>query len=136
MTPPLFIDTSYLLALVNSRDKYHQIAKAMAVQVTPPFVTSEAVLFEVGNALAAPPHRALGIRVLHQIRSDAAIEIVSIDQPLFEQTVAFYSARPDKAWGLTDCASIVIMQQRGCLEALTADKHFEQAGFKRLLVPS
>ncbi|MCZ7673263.1 MAG: PIN domain-containing protein [Chloroflexi bacterium] len=89
MKPALFIDTSYFLALVNSRDKYHQAAKKMAAQVTPPFVTSEAVLFEVGNALAAPPHRALGIRVLQQIRTDAAIEIVSIDQALFEQIGRF-----------------------------------------------
>jgi predicted nucleic acid-binding protein len=133
VTPALFIDTSYFLALVNSRDKYHRAAKVMATQIKPPFVTSEAVLFELGNALARPPHRVLGIRVLQQIRTDAHIEIVSIDVDLFNQTVAFYQSRPDKSWGLTDCSSFVIMQQRGCREALTTDKHFEQAGFKKLL---
>ena len=133
MKSALFIDTSYFLALINSRDKYHVAAKTMAAQVAPPFVTSDAVLFELGNALAAPPHKALGIRALQQIRADAEIEIVHIEPDLFAQTVAFYQSRPDKAWGLTDCSSFVIMQQRGCVEALTADKHFEQAGFKRLL---
>jgi uncharacterized protein len=131
--PAIFIDTSYFLALVNGRDKYHQAAKAIAAQVTPPFITSEAVLFELGNALARPPHRMLGIQALRQIRADATIEIVSIGPDLFAQTVAFYQSRPDKAWGLTDCSSFVIMQQRGLREALTADTHFEQAGFTRLL---
>jgi uncharacterized protein len=131
--PAIFIDTSYFLALVNGRDKYHQAAKAIAAQVTPPFITSEAVLFELGNALARPPHRMLGIQALRQIRADATIEIVSIGADLFAQTVAFYQSRPDKAWGLTDCSSFVIMQQRGLREALTADTHFEQAGFTRLL---
>ncbi len=42
-------------------------------------------------------------------------------------------ARADKEWSLVDCASFVVMQQRGLTEALTTDRHFEQAGFVRLL---
>lgn len=133
MKPAIFIDTSYFLALVNSRDKYHQAAKILAAQVKPPFVTSSAVLFELGNAMAKPPYRALGTRTLQQIWVDTGIEVVPVTSDLFSQTVAFYQSRPDKAWGLTDCSSFVIMQQRGLHEALTADRHFEQAGFKRLL---
>lgn len=129
MKPAIFIDTSYFLALVNSRDKYH----AAAAQVTPPFITSEAVLFELGNALSRPPYRLLGIHALRQIRADGDIEVVHITPDLFAQTVAFYQSRPDQAWGLTDCASFVIMQQRGLPEVLTADTHLAQAGFTRLL---
>jgi hypothetical protein len=129
----VFIDTSYFLALVNSRDKYHEAAKEAAVTVAPPFVTSEAVLFELGNALARPPQRTLAVNALQQIRADPKIEIVHIDPDLFAQTIAFYRARPDKGWGLTDCASFVIMRQRGLIEALTADKHFAQAGYTPLL---
>ena len=133
MRQATFIDTSYLLALVNSRDKYHLAAINLSDQILPPFVTSDAVLFELGNALANPPIRALGVRVLHQVRLDKDIEIVSIGSDLFAETVAFYRARPDKGWGLTDCSSFVIMQRLGLVAALTADKHFEQAGFTRLL---
>ncbi|WP_420631810.1 type II toxin-antitoxin system VapC family toxin [Candidatus Leptofilum sp.] len=133
MKPAIFIDTSYFLALVNSRDKYHQQAKSVAEQILPPFVTSEAVLYELGNALAKPPHRMLGIQALRQIRQDRNIEVVNIGSDLFAQIVTFYQSRPDKAWGLTDCSSFVIMQQRRLHEALTADRHFEQAGFMRLL---
>ena len=134
MKPAIFIDTSYFLALVNTRDKYHQAAKTVAAQVTPPFITSDAVLFELGNALARPPHRRLGIQAFQQIRADATIEILPINTELFSQTISFYQSRSDKAWGLTDCSSFVIMQQLGLREALTADLHFEQAGFKRLLM--
>jgi predicted nucleic acid-binding protein len=129
MKPAVFIDKSYFLALVNIRDKYHEAAKTAAATVEPPFVTSEAVLFEVGNALARPSRRHLGIQVLRQIRADKNIEIVHIDQDMFSETIAFYQSRSDKGWGLTDCASFVIMRRRGLFEALTADKHFEQAGF-------
>ena len=133
MKPAIFIDTSYFLALVNNRDKYHEAAKVVAAQVTPPFVTSDAVLFELGNALARPPYRGLGIRALQQIKADMGIDVVHINQDLLAPTIALYQSRLDKAWGLTDCASFVIMQQQGLREALTTDRHFEQAGFKRLL---
>jgi len=129
----VFVDTSYFLALLNSRDKYHEAAKAAAEKVSPPFVTSEAVLFEVGNALARPSHRILGIQTLKQIRADRQIEVVHISPELFDETVAFYRVRMDKGWGLTDCSSFVIMRQMGIGAALTADIHFEQAGFERLV---
>jgi hypothetical protein len=131
--PAIFIDTSYFLALVNKRDKYHQAARAAAAQVVPPFITSDAVLLELGNALARPPHRRLAMRALQQIWADAQIEIVTLNRALLAEAITFYQARPDKAWGLTDCVSFVIMEQRGVREALTADKHFEQAGFIQLL---
>jgi len=41
-----------------------------------------------------------------------------------------FAARPDKAWSLTDCISFAVMTERGLSEALTADQHFEQAGFR------
>ena len=45
----------------------------------------------------------------------------------------WWESRPDKEWSLVDCASFVVMQQRGLTEVLTTDHHFEQAGFVRLL---
>ncbi len=46
---------------------------------------------------------------------------------------SYCKSRQDKEWSLVDCASFVVMQQRGIFEALTSDHHFEQAGFVRLL---
>jgi predicted nucleic acid-binding protein len=42
--------------------------------------------------------------------------------------------RQDKDWSLVDCASFIIMQRRGITETLTTDHHFEQAGFRLLLI--
>jgi len=36
-------------------------------------------------------------------------------------------------WPLTDCISFVVMPDHQLTEALIADRHFEQAGFKALL---
>ena len=45
-----------------------------------------------------------------------------------------YRSRRDKEWSLTDCISFVVMEDEGLREALTGDRHFEQAGFVALLV--
>ncbi|MFV9677847.1 MAG: hypothetical protein ACNYVW_09390 [Methanosarcinales archaeon] len=39
----------------------------------------------------------------------------------------------DQEWGLTDCISFIVMGNPGLTDALTADEHFEQAGFRALL---
>ena len=44
-----------------------------------------------------------------------------------------YNARDDKDWSLTDCISFIVMKEHGITEALTGDRHFEQAGFRALL---
>ena len=52
---------------------------------------------------------------------------------LLERGVALFRTRADKNWPLTDCVSFVVMEERGIASALTADRHFVQAGFKALL---
>jgi predicted nucleic acid-binding protein len=48
---PIFIDTGYILALANTADQYHECAHATSLVVSPPFLTAEAILVEIGNAL-------------------------------------------------------------------------------------
>jgi predicted nucleic acid-binding protein len=131
---PLFADTFYFLALRNRRDEAHNRAKAITQQITGrTLVTTAWVLTEIGDALAAPANRAGFGELLQFLRSNSQVMIVPPDAKLFEQGIEFYRRRPDKAWSLTDCISFVIMTDLEISEALTADHHFEQAGFRALL---
>ncbi|WP_225893949.1 hypothetical protein [Atlanticothrix silvestris] len=49
------------------------------------------------------------------------------------RALQLYNERPDKTWGLTDCISFVVMWEQGLTDAVTADIHFVQAGFRALL---
>jgi uncharacterized protein len=71
--------------------------------------------------------------MIENLRSAEDIEIVPASAALFDRGFQFFTARPDKDWSLTDCISLVVMHERGITEALTADHHFEQAGFVALL---
>jgi uncharacterized protein len=88
--------------------------------------------FEVGDALARPPLRQLGVVLIARIRRNPNNEVDSITPDLFQRALAFYESRMDKEWGLTDCISFVVMADRGITEALAADQHFVQAGFRAL----
>ena len=57
-----------------------------------------------------------------------------IDEKLDGQAWKLFEDRLDKTWSLVDCASFVVMEERGLTEALTTDRHFKQAGFVRLLL--
>lgn len=131
------LDTSFIQALLNKQDPYHhkaaaffpRVRKAREVWVT------EAVLIEVGNALSARD-RTGAIRFIQQCERAANIHVVPVDHELFEQAFTLYQTRPDKAWGLTDCISFVVMEQHGLTAAVTMDSHFIQAGYHALLAES
>ncbi len=67
-------------------------------------------------------------------QADPSIEGVPFQADLVNAAVGLYRARPDKNWSLTDCLSFVVMEQRQLREALTTDRHFEQARVKAMML--
>jgi len=130
----IFVDTAYILALINPRDIHHQKALDLLpnLRIAHEVWITEAVLTEIGNALAKV-NRFGAIRFIESCYVTKNINVVSISSDLFDQAVKFYDAHKDKEWGLTDCISFIVMQEHGLMDAFTSDKHFQQAGFNALL---
>ena len=131
----VFGDTAYFPGLVSVRDQLHRQALALNEHPPGPLLTTEWVLVELGDALAGPPNREKFLRLVAALRAQPDVEIIAASHELFERGCALYAQRGDKAWSLTDCTSFVVMRERSLDAALTADQHFEQAGFKRLMQP-
>ncbi|MGH9941413.1 MAG: type II toxin-antitoxin system VapC family toxin [Pyrinomonadaceae bacterium] len=62
------------------------------------------------------------------------VEIIPATSQLFSEGLSLYRQRQDKAWGITDCTSFVVMQEHQFSEALTTDDDFVQAGFRALML--
>ncbi len=77
--------------------------------------------------------RSDALKGIEAIRSDDLVEIVHVDKLLDDKAWQLLADRLDKQWSLVDAVSFVVMEERGLTEALTADHHFEQAGFVCLL---
>ena len=122
---------------MNTRDEWHEKAvtwQARVVSQMRPLLTSELVLVEIGDGLAALHHRNHAVQAIATLRASGYIEIVPASTRLFDNAFSLYRERGDKNWGMTDCASFVIMRERGLTDALTMDRHFQQAGFHALLL--
>jgi predicted nucleic acid-binding protein len=130
----LFLDTSFLLALVLLDDEHHERALAWQRKIQAPLLTTEYVLLELADALCAGDVlRHLAVSTIDLLKSDASVSIVAASTPLLDEGLEFFRRRPDKRWSLTDCISFVVMQGKQVTEALSSDHHFEQAGFSALL---
>jgi predicted nucleic acid-binding protein len=129
----VFVDSYYYLAFVNERDAGHNAAIEYSRKYVGLSVTTEWVLAEVADALSEPAQRPIFLELMARLRNERGVSIVAASHDLFDRGIALFSQRPDKSWSLTDCISFVVMEEHGLTEALTADHHFEQAGFVRLL---
>jgi len=139
MSRIVFWDTSAFLALANRRDALHSQAVAVSqalARENAQLLTTDAVLTELANGLSKVSQRQLAQRTVKMVYQSVPLrvaEVVHINAELWQRGWQLYCARPDKEWGLTDCLSFVVMQENEVFEAFTADHHFEQAGFARLL---
>lgn len=132
----VFVDTAAWLALLNTDDVWHSKAvllRSELAQTNHVFVTTDFVLLEVADALCAPICRKRTADFLQNVHRLKSTEVIALSQSLLQLGVNLYSERLDKDWGLTDCTSFVTMHQQNITLAFTSDKHFEQAGFQRLL---
>ena len=132
----VFLDSSGWIALLNSRDENH----ARAVVIWRDLVTRQArvvltdwIIAETGNSLAKTPLRQMYGNAVRLVMNREEYQVVMVDRDTLSRSTELYANRPDKSWGLVDCASFVVMIELGIRDSLTADHHFEQAGFHPLL---
>lgn len=129
-----FADTAYIVALVSERDENHEKAVELSIEYErKPIVITDAVMLEIGNALAKS-HKTESIFLIEKFLNTAETEVIRLDETLFEKAFELYKSHEDKTWGLVDCISFVVMRENGITDALTADKHFVQAGFRALML--
>jgi uncharacterized protein len=134
MNKRVFVDTSYIIAILNPNDQYNKIAQEYIQDLFQDYEvwTSEAVLFELGNAFAKT-NRELVTRFVSNLRRSVYVHIIWGNEILFQEALGLYSRHQDKNWSLTDCLSFIIMRENDISIAYSSDHHFEQAGFHYIL---
>ena len=132
----VFADAGYWISLLHSGDQLHERARALAARLSSAtIVTTHMVLAEVLDHFAGwgARRRTRAVQLVHDLELNPSVEIVAQTEAGFRAAVERYAARADQRWSLTDCASFLLMEQRGIGEALAHDRDFEQAGFSALL---
>lgn len=129
----ILVDTAYVLALVNERDQYHDRAQELAdLFEGRNLLITDAVLLEIGNALARG-FKKQAIEIISYFIESEEVEIFRHSSQIFDKAFALYKKYDDKEWSLVDCISFIVMRERRIKQALTFDRHFDQAGFVAIM---
>lgn len=129
-----FVDTAYIVALINERDENHEKAVELSIKYERKLVIlTDVILLEIGNSLARN-FKQESILVIEKLLTTPETLIVKLDDILFEKAFQLYKSHLDKSWGMADCVSFVVMRENSITDALTSDKHFVQAGFRALML--
>ena len=136
MQQKLFLDTSYFAALVSKKDNYYKKAVELSYKVekTKEVWTHEGIILEIGDLLAKND-RDFALKWSELILSETTnIKVEKLSTSLIKKGLSVYKKYNDKTVGLTDCISFQVMWDKSINEALTADNHFVQVGFRALLL--
>lgn len=132
----VFLDTSGLIAVVNTDDQWHSKAEAIWAELVSSshrMITTSLVMIELADGLSRIQYRMLAIQIVDRLQDSDRVEIVQSDKSIELRAWQLFRERSDKEWGMTDCVSMTLMAERGLNDAFTADHHFEQGGFTILL---
>ena len=132
----VFLDTSFSIAMAIEKDDFHERALELADKIEAEniyLLTTQAIVLEIGNALSKLKYRQSAVGIIQHLESDLNTSIISLTDELYNKAFELFRNRPDKEWGLVDCISFVVMKEQKITDALTADEHFMQAGFRVLL---
>ena len=130
----VFADTHFYIALLNRDDPAHARVRAfLAGENVETLVTTSWVVVETANAFSKARRRADCGRFLAELSRSGQTKLVPLSEELQRRGLKLFIERADKEWSLTDCISFLVMGDEGLTEALTGDRHFEQAGFTALL---
>lgn len=131
---PVFLDTGYVLALELSNDQNHLAALSHWQEAganLPPLLTTSYVFDEVVTYFNSRHHHAKAVQVGSSLLTSPSVELLQVDEPLFQTAWSYFQQHDDKDYSLTDCISFVLMHQRGIDRAYAFDRHFVQAGFQK-----
>ena len=127
----VFADTFFYQALLDERDPLHRQVMAES-KLNRMIVTTEFIVLELGNAFSRAEDHSDFLALLAGMRASPRTKIIPLDSQLLQRGLELFAQRADKNWSLTDCISFIVMQEHDLKEALTEDRHFEQAGFKAI----
>jgi hypothetical protein len=128
-----FVDSSGWIALFDQNDKYYGRASSWISEISgrgDRFTTTDYVLDESITHLASTVNHATGESFAVWVLQQKHVQIVRIDEELWNEALTLFRRYDDKDFSFTDCTSFVVMQRLKLTEVFGFDHHFEQMKFR------
>jgi predicted nucleic acid-binding protein len=131
----MLLDTSGLLCYFDADDPQHAAATVLFDAASLRLTHSDILVEFVALCTARRLPRSAMLTFVTDLLDSSLVEVVWITEAMHRAALEYLRSRLDKTYSLCDAVSFLLMDERGLTEALTTDRHFEQAGFRRLLAP-
>jgi hypothetical protein len=127
---PVFVDTSYWIALFDRKDQNHKRSVKLSEQLkTSKIIVSDFVIFETITFLnTSVKNHSLALLFLDFIYEQDNIEVLEIGTVLKKNSLQIFKDYYDKDFSFTDCSSFALMASLNIKNAVSFDRHFSQIG--------
>lgn len=128
----IFLDSSFIIALADSDDQFHNGAASLLPRLRGDKAITEMVLSESVTGVGARLGGKAGREVFENLLYDPSVRVFFTDKKLLERALLIF-VKYDGAISFSDALSIRIMLDRRIREVASFDKDFDRVeGIVRL----
>jgi predicted nucleic acid-binding protein len=134
MKEPVFIDSSFWIALLDQKDQKHPIARDHLKSLLQNYriCLSDFIVFETITYLNCSIKRHdLALTFLKKTESPGILLII-VDEIVKSKSVEWFKRYSGKDLSITDCTSFVLMKSHKIQLYAGFDRHFEEFGFSEI----
>lgn len=130
-----FADTSFWIALINSRDERHDEARRVWLKVADAGVTTtDHVRGETWTVLRRRAGHHTAVSFLDAVAGASRVAVVRVEPSQQEHALNWLRRHDEREYSLVDATSFAVMRDCQIAEALAFDGDFSAAGFVELRV--
>jgi len=129
----IFVDTSFWVAVRNSRDAHHDEARRLLASTGgPPLVTSNLVRGETWTFLRRRMGHAAATGFLDSLERSARLEVAAVTVELEARAWSWLRRHDERVYSFVDATSFALMRSMRIKDVLAFDGDFTAAGFREL----
>lgn len=126
----LFLDTSIIVALYNSKDSNHEYAKQIFLQVSQGMYghvyVSDYIIDEATTLMLIRTNNMSKSKdLLRYIVETKSFTILKVNQDTFQKTVNYYLGQ-NGTLSFTDCSTLMLMNENSIKNLATLDQEFKK----------
>ena len=129
----IFVDTSFWVALRNTRDGHHDTARQLAaLYADGNLVTSSQVRGETWTFLRRKAGHRAAVAFLDMLDASSRVQIAWIDKETEETAIRWLRRHDEREFSIVDATSFAFMRANRIGRVLAFDGDFQAAGFVEL----
>ena len=132
----IFLDTSFLIALSDEKDKNHKRAKTSLKKLVGKgsrFIVGRNILNEYLDGVTKRISKEKAIEEMDNILNSKLLLVEPVTQRDWDKAIVYFKKYNDQQIDLTDCLSFAIMERLEMKGVLTFDNDFKTHGFDALI---